>query len=605
VTFLELIGNSFATACAVSILLTVIVRQLAPRLGVVAIPKADRWHRQAIPLLGGIAVWGGVTAVLFIRPEFALTRDLIAVYAVGTLLFGVGLVDDLINLKPGAKLTAQIAIACLGVLLLPDRLWTGLPAGLDVLLMIVWIVGITNAFNLLDNMDGVCAGVAVIAAMSYSLTAAGHPEGMLYATALAGAAAGFLLFNFQPASIFLGDSGSLFIGASFGMLALAHGGSGQGNIGPAVAVPVLVLLLPIFDTLLVTLTRKLSARSASVGGRDHTSHRLVALGFSERQTALLLYGLAVAGGGTAAAIQFDSPLGLPIAVLLLIGLVLLGVTLSGVRVYGGQDFALLRNRSYTPLLVDVAYKRRLFEIVLDVLLVSIAYYLAYIFRFDDDLEVNRPLFVQSLPIVIACQLTASFLSGLYRGVWRYIGLMDLRAYAQAVTAGTVASVLLLLSLFRFEGYSRGVFVIYAMTVAILLVGSRLSFRLIGEIGRRSRGDQRSALIYGAGDAGVLLVRELVNNPKHGYLPVGFVDDDPATKRRKIHGVKVVGSLDEIETIFATCRPDVLIISTHKITPERVLRVQRVAAEAGVLCRQFEFRLVSLFDDRPRSRVSAG
>ena len=585
---------TFILAACTSVVLTILVRRIAPHLGAVAMPKADRWHRSVIPLLGGVAVWGGVTAGLLSQLDLVLSRQMLAIYGVATLLFVVGLVDDFLNLKPGTKLTAQIAAGCIGVVLLPAAEWSAVASGLTVLLMIVWVVGITNAFNLLDNMDGVCAGVAVIAALSYALPlSSDFPGGVVYAAALAGAGAGFLLFNFQPASIFLGDSGSLFIGGSFGLLALAQGGGGQQHIVLAVAVPVLVLLLPIFDTLLVTLTRKLSARSASVGGRDHASHRLVALGFSERRTALLLYALAAAGGSAAAAMRYSLPLGIPIALLLLIGVVLLGVSLSAVRVYGGDDFALLRNKAYTPLLFDVTYKRRIFEIILDVGLVSIAYYLAYIFRFDEAIEANWPLFVSSLPLVIACQLTASFVSGVYRGVWRYIGLPDLRVYAQAVILGTVASILVLLSLYRFEGYSRGVFGIYAMTAGILMLASRLFFRLIGEIGRRSRADHAPALIYGAGDAGVLLVRELVNNPRYGYLPVGFIDDDPKTARQRILGVRVLGTSSDIGALLAQCKPGVLIISTHKIPPDRVLRVREAASAAGVLCLQFEFRLAEL------------
>jgi UDP-GlcNAc:undecaprenyl-phosphate/decaprenyl-phosphate GlcNAc-1-phosphate transferase len=385
----------------------------------------------------------------------------------------------------------------------------------------------------------------------------------------------------------------LFIGGSFGVLAIAHGGTGQHHIGLAVAIPVLVLMLPIFDTLLVTLTRKLSARSASVGGRDHTSHRLVALGFTERGTALVLYTLAAAGGGAAAAIRFNLPLGIPVALLLLIGLVLLGVSLSTVRVYGGEDFALLKNRTYTPLLVDVTYKRRIFEIILDVGLISIAYYLAYIFRFDEDLEANRPMFVASLPYVIACQLMASFASGLYRGVWRYISLPDLRNYVQAVALGTVSSMLALLAIYRFESYSRGVFAIYGMTIAMLLIGSRLSFRLIGDYGRRSRLDHYPALIYGAGDAGVLVVRELVNNTRYGYLPIGFIDDDPSRARRRILGIRVLGTSEQAAALIAEHRPRVIIISSQKIRPERVASIRDVAASRGVECLQFQFQLAAL------------
>ena len=598
--------SAFIVAASVTILATVVVRIVAVRLGAVARPQRDRWNRRVVPLLGGVAVWLGATAALPLWPSLALSPDVWTIHAAATGLFILGLVDDFLSLKPGTKLTAQIATACLAVVLVPGVRWADSPAALNLLVAIVWVVGITNAFNLLDNMDGVCAGVAVVASVSFAVAnGANYPPGLLLAGALGGAAAGFLVFNFYPASIFLGDTGSMFLGGSIALLSLSRVETGQSSILPAIAVPVLVLLIPIFDTTFVTLSRKLARRSASTGGRDHTSHRLVALGFSERQTALLLYGLAGAAGGAAAAMQHDTELGIVAGSLLVIGVVLLGVSLSAVRVYDGQDFSLLRDRRYTPLLVDVTYKRRLFEIVLDVGLVSVAYYLSYVLRFDEDFEPNRRFFEQSLPIVIACQLLASFLAGVYRGVWRYISLTELWTYARAVGLGTLAAILVLVYLYRFEGYSRGVFIIYAMTVGLLLVGSRLSFRVIGETAGRSRSTHGRALIYGAGDGGVLLVRELVNNANHGYRPVGFVDDDPGKRHRRIHGVRVLGGASDLEALLKRHRPAVLIISTRKLTPDRLDIVSARAAAHGVSVLSLDFRLRPVARFEPPRAISQG
>ena len=597
---------AFLVSASVTTLATVFVRLLAVRIGAVARPQNDRWNSRAVPLLGGVAIWIGITAGVPLWPSLAFSRELLTVYAVGTALFLVGLVDDFLNLKPGTKLTAQIAGACVAVVLLPRAGWLEFPAPLNTLIAIVWVVGITNAFNLLDNMDGVCAGVAVVAAVSYALAnGSHHPAGLLMAGAVGGAAAGFLIFNFHPASIFLGDSGSLLIGSLFALLSLSRVEAGQNSILPAIAVPMLVLLIPIFDTTFVTLSRKLAKRSASVGGRDHTSHRLVALGFSERQTALVLYGLAAAGGGAAAAMQHATELGIVAAWLLVIAFMLLAVSLSSVRVYDGQDFSLLRAGRYTPLLLDVAYKRRIFEILLDVLLAAVAYYIAYVLRFDQDLEENRHAFEQSLPIVIACQLLSSFVAGVYRGVWRYISLTELSAYARAAGFGALSSILALLYLYRFEGYSRAVFIIYAMTVGLLLVGSRVSFRIIGETAGRSRSTHQRAIIYGAGDAGVLLVRELVNNPKHGLRPIGFIDDAPAKLQRRILGIRVLGTGAQFEAIARQHRPDVLVVSSSKVASDRVEQVNARAAELGVSVLQLDFRLRPLARFQPPRAISRG
>ena len=192
-------------------------------------------------------------------------------------------------LKASTKLVIQIALASV-LLAFGFRLnWT-VSLTLDTMLTLVWVVGMTNAFNLLDNMDGLCAGIAVIvgAALLVDLMPV-HPGTetffqVQYLALLLGAVAGFLVYNAHPASIFMGDSGSLLLGLSFAALTLSHAQSvaAKSNLLSIVAAPVLVLLIPILDTTLVTVSRLLSGRAPSEGGRDHSSHRLVAIGLSER-----------------------------------------------------------------------------------------------------------------------------------------------------------------------------------------------------------------------------------------------------------------------------------------------------------------------------------
>lgn len=183
----------------------------------------------------------------------------------------------------------------------------------------------------------------------------------------------------------------------------------------------------------------------------------------------------------------------------------------------------------------------------------VAYYLAYVIRFDRELPSYHHLFLQSLPIVIACELLSFFVAGVYRGVWRYFSVGDLTTYLKGLAFGTLTSVIALVYLYRFEGYSRGVFVINLMALGLLAIGSRLSFRVIADLASRHQPAGRPALIYGAGDAGALLVRELRNNPKRRYLPIGFLDDDPAKLQRRILGVPVLGDLEDIESILARSR----------------------------------------------------
>ena len=209
-------------AFAVSFGLTVLVKRLAQRVGAVAVPVADRWHRGRVPLLGGLAIGAAVLVAAAVVP----IRDIgmLWLLAGATVLLAVGTVDDLRPLKPQSKLVVQILVAAaLAGLGLQLRL-TGY-AALDVLITLVWIVGITNALNLLDNMDGLAAGIAAITAgfRVVFLLADGNVEGAALAAAVVGASAGFLVHNFNPASIFMGDAGSLFLGVMVAGLSLVGG----------------------------------------------------------------------------------------------------------------------------------------------------------------------------------------------------------------------------------------------------------------------------------------------------------------------------------------------------------------------------------------------
>jgi UDP-GlcNAc:undecaprenyl-phosphate GlcNAc-1-phosphate transferase len=571
--------------------LTPLVRRLAWRANVVAHPKNDRWHRHAVPLLGGVALAGGTLAAVLIAA--GATPTLAAVIIAAGLMFGVGLVDDFRHLTPSTKLTAQIAVACLLLFLGLQLEWTA-SRTINAFLTILWFVGLTNAFNLLDNMDGLCAGTAAIAATFLALSVGDSVHGTVaYSAALAGAASGFLVFNFQPASIFMGDCGSLFLGSSLAALALLGSEPGRAGFVSAVAVPVLIMLIPIFDTTFVTVSRKLSARSASQGGRDHPSHRLVAMGFSERQAVTVLYGLAALGGTAALGIRFADSGALVLVPLLFLGIALLGIQLARVKVYGGTDYALLKDHRYTPLVVDFAYKRRVFEVLLDLGIVSVSYYAAYVIRFDQDFRYNYPLFIRSLPLVIACQMISFFAAGIYRGVWRYVSSSDLTTYAKGVALGAVTSVLTLVYLYRFSGYSRMVFVIDAMVLGFLLIGSRFSFRFVAEVAGKYRPQGRRALIYGAGDGGAMLVRELRNNSTLGYRPIGFIDDDSGKLGKEILGVPVLGGGDRLAAIIANERADVLVVSTGQIDAARLSEIYKLCDLMGTPVLQSGFHLEPL------------
>jgi UDP-GlcNAc:undecaprenyl-phosphate/decaprenyl-phosphate GlcNAc-1-phosphate transferase len=564
-----------AVAFLATAALTPLVRMAALRYGRVAAPRTDRWHQAPTVVLGGIAVFGGTCAALVFVPRWSPLFLAVAVGSAGA--FTVGLLDDLLTFRPATKLTLQVVLAS-AVLAAGVRLdWTG-SLTIDSVLTVFWLIGLTNAFNLVDNMDGACAGVGAIAAGMLVVIAGGTGPAASISAALCGALVGFLIYNFHPATIFLGDSGSLFIGFLLaGLSALA----GETTSLPAstAAVPILVLLVPIFDTTLVTISRKLAGRPASRGGTDHTAHRLVALGFTEKRAVLFLYAMAFASGAGAVLLLRVGTGSEALLALLGVALLLLGVALLRVPVYGGEEFSRLLGGRWRGAIAALLLRHHVFEVVLDVALVTASYYAAYWVRFDQaEFAFFFPTFLSSLPVVIACKIVSLRLAGAYGGMWRYFGTSEIVPVLNGVGLGSVMAVLSLAYLYRFERVSRSVLLIDGLLLAALLIGSRLAFRLLPASGDRTRRRVRKAIAYGAGDAGEMLARELLNNPRHSYSLVAFVDDDPYKHGRRIRGVPVVGGLAKIDSLLDG-DAEAVILTTKKL-PAASIQTARAACEAA-------------------------
>jgi UDP-GlcNAc:undecaprenyl-phosphate/decaprenyl-phosphate GlcNAc-1-phosphate transferase len=584
-----------AVSLALSLALTPAVRAAARARGFVARPRPDRWHSKPTAMMGGAAIFLAVALAYFAFLGWMPHRPYgWVVLGASAFLFLVGLIDDVLHIKPYQKLVGQLMGAALVVyygLALP---WTG-SALVNMAVTVVWLVGITNAVNLLDNMDGLAAGIAAIAAafMGASFLVNGQPAEAALLGVFAAALVGFLVYNSNPASIFMGDCGSMFVGFFLASSALlsAQGARGR-SFMIVIAVPVLILLIPIFDTTLVTVLRKLAGRSASQGGRDHASHRLVALGMTERHAVWMLYAFAALSGLLALAVlRLSFDLSLAVIAAFTVALTLVGVYLAGVKVYDEEEVARAREKPLVAFFVDLSYKRRIFEVGLDVILISLSYYAADILLFGPMTEAARwQMFLRTLPVLISVKMFAFLAAGVYRGLWRYISIDNLIVYAKAVVFGSAGSVLALLVAFRFEGLSRAVFVLDAMILFLMLAGSRVAFRLFRRvIPLRAAGGGRRVLIYGAGDGGELLLREVLNNAELKLMPVGFLDDDPLKKGKRIHGLRVFGGNGSLRSICAEQRVEEVLVSSVKVTEERLEEIRRDCEATGVALRRMRIQ----------------
>jgi len=583
-------GLSFVVAVA----FTFLARFAARRYGFVAKPKADRWHTRPTAMLGGTAIFAAtVLMYLLFVPH---TYESIIVVAASSVLFVVGLVDDLLHIKPYQKLIGQMIGASLIV-------GTGLRMPLtgyelvDIWITVFWIIGITNAINLLDNMDGLAAGISAIAAISLGLSFAvsGQTPELALVAVFVGSLVGFLVFNFNPASIFMGDCGSMFVGFFLSTLVLLNqtGGRSRGIV-PILAVPVLILFVPIFDTTLVTVLRKLWGRKASQGGRDHTSHRLVALGLSERTAVIMLYAFAIVAGGLSLVVsQLRLTQSLALVAVFTVILVIVGVYLSQVKVYEKQDEErAFQNNAVFAFLVDVSYKRRIFEVFLDALLITLSYYAAYTLLFGPiEGTANWNLFLSTAPLLVILKLGSFLFVGVYRGLWRYTSIDDLITFLKGVVLGSVISVLSILLLFRFQNFSRSVFILDAVILLFSLVASRMAFRLIRQIlPNQPAGDSRRVLIYGAGDGGEMILRELKNNTQWSYLPVGFIDDDPAKTNKVIHGLRVYETNGSLHDIVKAEMIEEILISVRDLPAERLDFLRTVCRESNLALKRAHIRI---------------
>ncbi len=563
--------------------LTPIVIRSATRLGYVSKPKADRWNARPTPLMGGIALYCGVTAAVLCFAE--LGQETVGVLIGGTLVFLLGIIDDILQIKPSTKFLGEVLAACVVIYaglkfdLIPNPF-------LNLFLTLLWIIGITNAANLLDNMDGLSAGVAAISSLTtfvFSLIQ-GLPEISVLSLAVLGASLGFLIFNFNPARIFMGDCGSLFLGFTLACTTILGSWEQASNLFGILAIPVLALGVPIFDTLLVTASRALSGRSISVGGRDHTSHRLVALGMSERKAVVSLYLLCGALGSIAIfGVLFNLVVSGLITTISIIVLAVFGLYLGQKQVYRYAPHDRAEPGAREGRFYDrfIQHKTRILEVVIDLCLISVAFLMSYALRYDG--VIPPGYFAQiatTLPILIAIKLGMFYYFGLYRIVWGYMDVYDLVTIAKAVAAGTVVTVLLLVGLTRFDSYSRVVFVLDSFLLLVLVAGSRLLFRMFREYFATLPRSGRRLLIIGAGDAGELILREIRNNPLLEYQPVGFIDDDRSKAGKRIHGVPVLGGREEIRVISSHQRVDEILIAIPSLTDMERHRLVTLCEETG-------------------------
>ena len=605
----------FLGSLGLTLVLTPIVREVNRMLGMVDKPDPRRINKVPIPRGGGLAiVFGmavsyGVFLIATGRPWIYGVSNAVC-WKMGVLALAMaflGLADDRFSLPPKAKLLGQLVIAflvwCWADLGFND-LWPWLPRWLDCILTVFWITGAVNAFNLIDGLDGLASGLALIATlgMAGGVFFVRDPASTLIYFAFAGALLGFLRYNYNPASVFLGDCGSMFIGFVVSTLPLVSHVPNSYLV--SVGVPLLAMGVPIFDTALAILRRtlrRLIARGDSASGRvmtadsDHLHHRLLRkAGLNQRKAAWMLYGLAAAGVAFGlVAMSLESKAG---------GLWLVALTVVAVVIFKDATIEifdagrLLNGLAHTH---DRNSRRRIAVwsipsyVIIDILILVGVFFIC---TESLGLETDRHSFRSFLPMRVVATFVFLVLFGTYRTVWsRAVGSNYFRLFTACVF-GTIAG-----SVFIYYWPSTVPMRINAMTFtyAALSFSALMAVRVFRGFVRdlfyaldcsrlKGRKDVSRILVYGAGLRYTSFRRELVRTTAaNERMIVGLLDDDVYLKGKYIGGIRIHGTINDAPEVINALNVDAVVIACV-ISDAWMKVVKEILAPTGVKVTMFSF-----------------
>ena len=605
----------FLGSLGLTLILTPIVREVNRKLGMIDKPDPRRINKVPIPRGGGLAIVLGmaISYGVFLsvtgRPcVYGLSNAVslkMTILALSTALWG--LADDRFSLGPKMKLLGQLVIAILvwwwAGLGFGD-MWPWLPQWLDCCLTVFWVVGAVNAFNLIDGLDGLASGLAVVAAIGMAGGAfyVHGPASTLMHLSLIGALLGFLRYNYNPASVFLGDCGSMFIGFMISTLPLVS--HEPNSVLVSVGVPLLAMGVPIFDTSLAILRRtlrRLIAQGNGTGGQvmaadsEHLHHRILRrAGLNQRKAAWTLYGLAaVAVVFGLVAMSFESKAG---------GLWLVALTVAAVVIF--KD-ATIEAFDAGRLLNDMAHAqgalshRRFaiwsvpFYVFVDLaVLVGVFFFCVESLNLTNDAHAFRSF----LPVRVAATFIFLIAFGVYRTVWsRAVGSNYLRLFV-ACALGAIAG-----TVFVYYWPSTAPHRINAMTFvfAVLSFSALLAVRVFRGFVRdlfyaidcsrlKGRKDVSRVLVYGAGLRYKSFRRELVRTTAaNERMIVGLLDDDVYLKGKYIGGIRIYGTINDAPEVINALNVDAVVIACV-VTDEWLSVVKRILAPTGVKITMFSF-----------------
>lgn len=580
-----------------SALLTYCLVRLDSRLRLTAVPRENRWHRRATPNSGGVAVF--LSCALVYGVAFLGTYPAVAAGAAA--IFVLGFLDDRFGLSPFLKLAGQCVIAALVVhsgVIFPASPWLWL----NEVFSFLWIVGLTNSFNLIDNMDGLCAGVTVIIATFriFTLGLGGHTADAGLAAIVAASFAGFLIFNHHPARIFMGDCGSMLAGFTLSALTIASSEAYTKAFAAGFFYPALTFMYPIFDTLLVSMLRRSAGRPISVGGRDHSSHRLVYAGIGERRAVWILWGLAGLGSAMGLLTRWIPLEVMAAAALLVAALSMFGIflgTLPPYQVPADSPALASSLRRHIPTL------RAGVILLVDTLVAGNTLFIALLVHYPSGATPFqiRPV-ILSMVVFMASHGLVSYLQRTFDMSWRWFSVKDSFSIGRTVAIGAAVgwAGMLILGV----RYPLDVLLLYYGGCFALSVGLRGTLGALQDLFLRSPSSSREKMgIFGVSAEAKMAAALLKHNAMLNAVPVVFLDYDHSKEGMRIDGIPVRCCADNLRELAAHFGLQSVVIA-GPYDHRRHAALTRECLEAGLRPRTLEITIRDLDSAQPLA-ASAG
>ncbi len=607
----------FILPVILSLLFTPVVMWIAKIVGAIDKPDERKIHKVPMPRLGGLSIFSSFiitfTLINILLPEYKfsdfLTSHNWSIIALSLLLILLlGAADDIWNLKPGQKFLIQFFAGALAYLAgfrfssitFPFSTSTLNLEFLSFPITVLWVVGITNAFNLIDGLDGLASGIALIASLTISAIAAIHNDidTSIIGIVLAGSLLGFLKYNFNPAKIFLGDSGSLFLGFILSILSIQ--GSTKGSTTFSIIIPLLALGLPIMDTTMAMMRRVLrwflpeqslavsfaeKIHSMFLPDKSHIHHRLLSFGYSQRKSVSILYIISCAFGLSAVLVSAGT---LNSAMII----ILVGIAIAfAVRKLDYREIAIVKNGILLKAYRFAFLKHIGFQMFVDGLSIIAAIYFANLISPAVNFSKISWGYLSDIIIIsLSLQSAAFIIGGLYKHKIPLIGLGDL---LQLIKSTLIAVAICSGILYFVPFVSQKNIAVSALLdfyfLLTLVVGSRILFHALNYVFKRKTEKGKRILIYGADPRGLILLQALLNFNRRKACPVGFLDDDPDLEGKFLNGYPVFGGHWKLEGLLRKNLADEIIVAKEEMNLKVYDRIKKTANQYNIPIRVYKIR----------------